>query len=64
MTAEFDGVKVKIPRGYRGPDESGLYMNSHGVQYVLVSYGSGENSCVCLETVYSKHVRTVELERA
>ncbi len=64
MIAEFKGVKVKIPKGYRGPDENGLYMNGHGVEYALVRYGSGESACICLETVYSKHVRTVVLEEA
>lgn len=63
MTAEFNGIKVKIPRGYNGPNEDGFYMNGHGVEYALVSYGSGEDKEICLETVYSDHVRTVPLER-
>lgn len=61
-TATFKGRTVKIPKGYRGPDEDGFYMNGHGVQYALVQYGFGEGSVICLETVYSKHVRTIELE--
>lgn len=64
MTAEFNGIKVKIPRGYNGPDENGFYMNGHGVEYAIVSYGSGEDMEICLETVYSDHVRTVPLKRA
>lgn len=61
-TATFKGRTVKIPKGYRGPDEDGFYMNGHGVQYALVQYGFGEGSVICLETVYSKHVQTIELE--
>lgn len=56
--AEFKGVKVKIPNGYRLNSE-GLYQNGHGVEYALVRYGG---TTICLETVYSKHVRTIELE--
>ena len=62
MTAEFDGVKVKIPHGYHYDSETGRYMDGHGVEYQLVRYGRKENSTICLETVYSKHVRTVELD--
>ena len=62
MTAEFDGIKVKIPNGYRYNSETGMYMNGHGVEYQLVRYGWKENATICLETVYSKHVRTIELE--
>lgn len=62
MTATFNGKTVKIPKGYKGPTEDGFYMNGHGVEYALVQYGSGEDATVCLETVYSRHVRTVELE--
>jgi len=64
MTTEFNGIRIKIPRGYNGPDENGLYMNGHGVEYALVSYGDGECKEICLETVYSDHVRTVLLKRA
>ncbi len=63
MIAEFDGIKVKIPKGYR-KNENGYYQNGHGVEYALVSYGWKEDVVVCLETVYSKHVRTIELETA
>ena len=63
MTAEFNGVKVRIPRGYK-LDSEGFYINGHGVEYALVQYGRGEEATICLETVYSKHVRTIELERA
>ena len=63
MKAVFNGINVKIPKGYKGPDEDGLYMNGHGVQYALVQYGFGESAEICLETVYSKHIRTVTLER-
>ncbi len=62
MTAEFDGIKVKIPKGYHYESETGMYMNGHGVEYQLVRYGWKENTTICLETVYSKHVRTIELE--
>lgn len=63
MTAEFDGIKVKIPKGYR-LDSMGYYVNGHGVEYALVAYGRGDETVICIETVYSKHVRTVVLERA
>lgn len=62
-TADYFGTKVKIPNGYH-LDSNGYYMDGHGVEYALVSYGRGEEEVVCLETVYSKHTRTVELERA
>lgn len=62
MTAEFNGIMVKIPRGYK-LDSEGFYVNGHGVEYALVQYGRGEDATICLETVYSRHVRTVELER-
>ena len=61
MVAEFNGLLVKIPKGYR-PAEDGLYVDGHGVEYALVQYGSGDDLTICLETVYSKHVRTVPLE--
>lgn len=63
MTAEFDGIKVKIPKGYR-PVVDGIYRNGHGVEYALVSYGWKEDRVICLGTIYSKHVRTIELEAA
>lgn len=62
MTAVFDGITVKIPKGYNGPNENGYYMNGHGVEYALVRYGWKDDVTICLETVYSKHVRSVELE--
>ena len=62
MTATFNGKTVKIPNGYRGPDADGFYMNGHGVEYALVQYGRGEDAVICLETVYSRHTRTIELE--
>lgn len=62
MTATFNGKVFKIPRGYKGPNEDGFYTNGHGVEYALVQYGRGEEAVVCLETVYSRYVRTVELE--
>ena len=58
----FFGTKVKIPNGYK-PDSNGNYVNGHGVEYQLVSYGRGADEVVCLETIYSKHVRMIELER-
>ena len=64
MVAEFNGLLVKIPKGYRGPNEDGFYMNGHGVEYALVQYGQGDELTICLETVYSKHVRTIPLEFA
>lgn len=64
MIAEFDGIKVKIPRGYH-PTENGTYMNGHGVEYALVAYGWKESQVICLETVYGyRHTRTIELETA
>ena len=62
MTAEFEGIKVKIPKGYH-LDSMGYYVNGHGVEYVLVAYGRGDESVICLETVYSKHVRIIKCER-
>ena len=62
MTATFNGKTVKIPRGYHGPNEDGFYMNGHGVEYALVQYGWKEDAVICLETVYAKHTRTLELE--
>lgn len=55
------GVKVKIPSGYKLNSE-GYYQNGHGVEYALVKYGKNDDMIICLETVYSNHVRTVELE--
>lgn len=63
MIVEFNGIRVKIPKGYRQGDD-GIFVNSHGVEYALVSYGSGHEKTICLETIYSKHTRTVELEVA
>ena len=58
---DFEGMKVSIPKGYI-MTEDGTFMNGHGVEYGLVVYGAGECITVCLETIYSKHVRTVEVE--
>ena len=62
MTKVLFGVNVKIPDGYR-EDSEGFYINGHGVEYAPVQYGRGEDKVICLETVYAKHTRTVELER-
>ena len=62
MTATFGGMKVIIPKGYT-LDSNGFYINAHGVEYALVQYGRGEDATICLETVYSKHVRTIPLEK-
>lgn len=56
------GKVVLIPKGYSASDEDGIYINGHGVEYALVRYGSGDEAVICLETVYARHVRTVELE--
>lgn len=61
MIVEFNGVHVIIPKGYH-QGEDGIFMNNHGVEYALVSYGSGDDKVICLETIYNKHTRTVELE--
>lgn len=64
MTAVFDGKKVKIPRGYH-LTENGTYMNGHGVEYALVSYGWKDDEVICLETINGyRHTRTIELEPA
>ena len=63
MKATFNGVEVKIPKGYT-LDSEGNYINNHGVEYALVEYGFGEDTVICLETIYSKHVRTIVLEKA
>lgn len=61
MIAAFNGVRVRIPKGYRQTDDS-TFINGHGVEYALVSYGEGDVKTICLETIYSKHTRTIELE--
>ena len=61
MIVEFDGKKVRIPRGYT-KTEDGTFINCHGVEYQLVSYGWKDSVTVCLETIYSKHIRTVKVE--
>lgn len=62
MTANFFGTTVEIPRGYT-LDSEGNYINGHGVEYALVQYGRGEDAVICLETIYSRHVRTIELKK-
>lgn len=62
MTATFKGKTVKIPKGYNGPDENGFYVDGHGVEYALVQYGSGEDSVICLETVFSRRTLAIGLE--
>lgn len=37
MNAIFDGIKVKIPNGYK-LNANGFYQNGHGVEYALVQY--------------------------
>lgn len=63
MKTRLFGVDVIIPKGYR-EDSNGFFINGHGVEYAPVQYGRGEEKTICLETVYSKHARTIELERA
>lgn len=63
MIIEHDGIKIRIPKGY-AQTEDGTFVNGHGVEYGLVTYGTGDCKTVCLETVYSKHTRTVVLEKA
>lgn len=63
MKAVFNGITVKIPKGYT-LDSEGFYINGHGVEYALVQYGKDDESTICLETVYSRHVRTIPLDRA
>lgn len=62
MTVDFEGMKVKVPKGY-AMTEDGTFVNGHGVEYGLVSYGRGKDVVICLETIYSKHTRTVVLEK-
>lgn len=62
MTAIFEEKTVKIPRGYTLA-ENNTYINGHGVEYALVSYGWKEDETICLETVQGyKHTRTIPLE--
>ena len=61
MIADFFGIKVRNPKGYTKNSE-GNYTNGHGVEYALVQYGRDDDSVICLETIYSKHVRTIKLE--
>lgn len=60
MVIEFCGIKVKIPKGYTQNSE-GFFVDRHGVEYALVKYGADDAATICLETIYSKHVRTVML---
>ncbi len=62
MTVDFEGMKIKVPNGY-AMTEDGTFVNGHGVEYGLVSYGRGKDAVICLETIYSKHTRTVVLEK-
>ena len=56
----LDGTKLRIPKGYRpDPEDADVFVNGHGVEYGVVEYGKG---IYCLETIYSKYVRTIELE--
>lgn len=61
MIKECFGYIVKIPSGYKEKEE-GIFVNGHGVEYQVVKYGWKDSVFICLETIYSKHVRTVELE--
>jgi hypothetical protein len=61
MIVDYDGMKIRIPKGY-AQTEDGTFVNGHGVEYALVTYGRGDCVTVCLETIYAKHVRTVEVE--
>lgn len=61
MTAEFEGVKVRIPNGYT-PDGDGVYVDGHGVEYGIFQYNMGDEAVIVLETIYSKHMRTIVLE--
>lgn len=63
MTAMLFGELVKIPKGYH-EDSNGYFINGHGVEYAPVQYGWGEDKVICLETVFSNHIRTIELEKA
>lgn len=58
---EFGEYKAKLPRGFYGPDQDGLYTSSRNVKYALVQYG-WKDVTICLETVYSKRVKRIELE--
>jgi len=62
MRVIFNGIQVEIPKGYT-LDSEGNYINGHGVEYALVQYGRGDNATICLETIYSRHIRTIELKR-
>lgn len=63
LKVTFNGIQVEIPKGYR-LDSEGNYINGHGVEYALVQYGRGEDAAICLETIYSRHVRTIKLKKA
>lgn len=54
-------VKVRIPTGYK-LNSLGNFQNSHGVEYQIVRYRGPDGYTYCLETIYSNHVRTVELQ--
>lgn len=61
MVVNFEGLNIRIPKGYTRT-EDGTFINGHGVEYGLVQYGTGDYITVCLETIYSKHVRTIKVE--
>ena len=61
MIVDFEGMKIRIPREYTKTDEW-TFINGHGVEYALVQYGAGDCITVCLETIYSKYIRSIEVE--
>lgn len=62
MIAEFDGIKVKIPRGYT-PIGNGIYMDGHGVEYGLVQYGRDKDDPIYLEAISDRYDRRVPVKR-
>ena len=40
MIVDYDGMKIRIPKGY-AQTEDGTFVNGHGVEYALVTYGRG-----------------------
>ena len=57
----FKGRKVHIPDSYHLVDD-GIFRDRRGVEYTIVQYGSDDAVAICLETIYSKHVKTIELD--
>jgi hypothetical protein len=62
MYYDFDGVKVRIPKGYHETDVTGLYVNNHGVEYGIIKYGRDAEAGYYLEAISDTYSRMVKCE--